>query len=142
MHRPTRVARALAAAASFFLMHLPSAHAADASRLAWRCTFENDEAYNLACVPFAFDADGSDATPSTTPPSAATPRRADFRAVSTRPQDEIFAVDVWRVPLLGPATDMDGVRELLHAVLCGRHPACSVHVEDLGLHAQAPTRRR
>lgn len=144
MHPPTQLAHALAAVATVSLLHAPPVHAVEATtRLAWRCTFEMDEAYNMACVPFAFAADGSDVTPDPlAPPVLAAPRRANFRAVSTRPIDEVFAVDVWRVPLFGPATDMDAVRDLLRGVLCGRHPDCSVHTEDLMRHAQAPVRRR
>lgn len=153
MQQLSRLMHALAVTATALFTHTAFAQAtglppaidpASVTRLAWRCSFEIDESYNMACVPFAFAADGSETLPVPAPmPVAAMPGRPNYRPVSTRPLDEIFAVEVWRVPLFGPVTDMERVRELLSAVLCGRHPDCAVHTEDLGLHAHAaPPRRR
>lgn len=123
------LAVALAAAA---LVAAPPAHAADASlHLEFRCAQGGDESYNILCVPIASASARAiaDSDAATQPAAGANAgaRRNHLRPVAMRSEEEIFSADGWYVPLYGPPTDMDGVRELLRAVLCGRHADCVIH---------------
>jgi hypothetical protein len=143
LRRPLRVALA----AVVLLAGAPAVDAADPNlRLEWRCAQGDDEDYNVLCVPLASASDQRLTDDERDQPRAAAtnapPRRKNLLPVAMRSQDEIFAADGWYVPLYGPPTDLDRVRELLRRVLCGRHADCTVEYEgnDTVADARRPLR--
>ncbi len=109
---------------------LPAGAVETAPQVEWLCTQGGDEAYSVVCVPVPGESVAAERDDPTARPAAASRPPRDLRPVAMRGSAEIFGVDAWHVPLYGPPTDPEGVRELLHAVLCGRVVDCTVRYQE------------
>jgi hypothetical protein len=111
----------------------------------WRCMQEQDEDFNILCVPRRLGKDDSVTTPS---PGAgvessggmpipdtrigsaeALPSGRDLRPLALRGTQEVFSASAWRLPLYRRPTNPLAVTRLLDTVLCGGVARCTVTYE-------------
>jgi hypothetical protein len=143
--RATICAAVIGVPAWFVSAASPAQENSVGTTIAWTCTQQYDNLFHARCVP-------STTTPAhamepplpdvDAPASDLRGHPVDARPVATRGRRTLLNYEFWLVPLYSVPTAPEPVRQLLHVVLCGKAPDCTVEYEYVRMEANLPARAR